>query len=100
MHETGLRRTVFWLIVGRAVISTALLGSATFMQVTGDRYRWEFQLQDGEQEADLITSRALGALLQPWTGRATLDGLEIALWEVFEMPGPDAEASNAPRPDT
>ena len=51
--------------------------AATFMQVTGDRYRWEFQLQDGEQEADLITPRALGALLQPWTGRATLDGLEI-----------------------
>lgn len=51
--------------------------AATFMQVTGDRYRWEFQLQDGEQEADLITPRALGALLQPWTGRTTLDGLEI-----------------------
>ena len=51
--------------------------AATFMQVTGDRYRWEFQLQDGEQEADLITPRALGSLLQPWTGRTTLDGLEI-----------------------
>ena len=29
--------------------------AATFMQVTGDRYRWEFQLPDGEDEADLIT---------------------------------------------
>ena len=27
--------------------------AATFMQVTGDRYRWEFQLHDGEDEADL-----------------------------------------------
>ena len=51
--------------------------AATFMQVTGDRYRWEFQLHDGEQEADLITPQALGSLLQPWTGRSTLDGLEI-----------------------
>lgn len=51
--------------------------AATFMQVTGDRYRWEFQFLDGEQESDLITPAALGALLRPWTGRATLDGLEI-----------------------
>ena len=35
--------------------------AATFMQVTGDRYRWEFQLRDGEDEADLITPQALGA---------------------------------------
>jgi len=50
---------------------------ATFMHVTGDRYRWEFQLGDGEDEADLITPAALGALLRPWTGRGDLDGLEI-----------------------
>ena len=41
------------------------------------RYRWEFQLGDGEDEADLITPAALGALLRPWTGRGDLDGLEI-----------------------
>src|ERR1700756_703547 len=35
---------------------------ATFMQVTGDRYRWEFRLRDGEDEACLTTPRALGAL--------------------------------------
>ena len=52
-------------------------GAATFMQVTGDRYRWEFQLRDGEDEAGLITPQALGRLLQPWTGRGDLDGLEI-----------------------
>jgi len=51
--------------------------AATFMQVTGDRYRWEFRLFDGEDEADLITPAALGALLQPWTGRSDLDGLQI-----------------------
>jgi 3-(3-hydroxy-phenyl)propionate hydroxylase len=51
--------------------------AATFMQVTGDRYRWEFQLRDGEEEADLITPQALGRLLLPWTGRSDLDGLEI-----------------------
>jgi len=51
--------------------------AATFMQVTADRYRWEFQLRDGEDEAALITPQALGTLLRPWTGRDDLAGLEI-----------------------
>ena len=51
--------------------------AATFMQVTGDRYRWEFRLLDGEDEAGLITPAALGQLLQPWTGRGDLADLEI-----------------------
>jgi 3-(3-hydroxy-phenyl)propionate hydroxylase len=51
--------------------------AATFMQVTGDRYRWEFRLREGEDEAGLITPAALGQLLQPWTGRDDLDGLQI-----------------------
>jgi 3-(3-hydroxy-phenyl)propionate hydroxylase len=51
--------------------------AATFMQVTGHRYRWEFQLHDGDDEADMITPDALGRLLEPWTGRRNLDGLEI-----------------------
>jgi two-component system, NtrC family, sensor histidine kinase PilS len=34
MHEDGLRRNFFWLITIRLVISTILLGSATFMRVT------------------------------------------------------------------
>jgi len=51
--------------------------AATFMHVTGDRYRWEFQLRDGEDEAGLITPVALGRLLRPWTGRDDLAGLEI-----------------------
>jgi 3-(3-hydroxy-phenyl)propionate hydroxylase len=51
--------------------------AATFMQVTGDWYRWEFQLHDGDDESALLTPTALGGLLAPWTGRANLDGLEI-----------------------
>ena len=51
--------------------------AATFMQVTGDRYRWEFRLLDGEDEAGLITPAALGRLLQPWTGRSDLAGLKV-----------------------
>jgi 3-(3-hydroxy-phenyl)propionate hydroxylase len=51
--------------------------AATFMQVTRDRYRWEFQLHDGEDEDDLITEHALGALLRPWTQRDDLAGMEI-----------------------
>jgi 3-(3-hydroxy-phenyl)propionate hydroxylase len=51
--------------------------AATFMQVTGRRYRWEFQLHDGDDETDMITPDALGALLKPWTGRQDLDGLQI-----------------------
>ena len=51
--------------------------AATFMHVTGDRYRWEFRLRDGEDEAGLITPAALGQLLRPWTGRSDLDGLQI-----------------------
>ena len=51
--------------------------AATFMQVTGDWYRWEFRLRDGEDEAGLITPAALGQLLRPWTGRSDLDGLQI-----------------------
>jgi 3-(3-hydroxy-phenyl)propionate hydroxylase len=51
--------------------------AATFMQVTGDRYRWEFQMRDGEDDADLTSAQALGRLLRPWTGRDDLAGLEI-----------------------
>jgi len=51
--------------------------AATFMQVTGDRYRWEFRLRDGEDEACLTTPQALGELLRPWTGRGDLAGLEL-----------------------
>ena len=50
---------------------------ATFMQVADDRYRWEFQLRDGEDGARLTTPQALSGLLRPWTGRGDLAGLQI-----------------------
>jgi 3-(3-hydroxy-phenyl)propionate hydroxylase len=49
--------------------------AATFMHVTGDRYRWEFRLADGETAEDLTASCQLARLLQPWTPDIT--GLEI-----------------------
>ncbi|RBY76544.1 bifunctional 3-(3-hydroxy-phenyl)propionate/3-hydroxycinnamic acid hydroxylase [Blastococcus sp. TF02-09] len=39
--------------------------AATFMPVTGDRYRWEFRLAPGETVADLTTPAALRRLLAP-----------------------------------
>jgi 3-(3-hydroxy-phenyl)propionate hydroxylase len=51
--------------------------AATFMQVNRDRYRWEYQLHDGEDEADLTNGPALGRMLEPWTRRRDLDGLDV-----------------------
>jgi 3-(3-hydroxy-phenyl)propionate hydroxylase len=55
--------------------------AATFMHVTADRYRWEFQLHDGEDETDLTAT--LGPLLQPWTRQADLAGLEVIRSAVY-----------------
>ena len=41
--------------------------AATFMHVTGDRYRWEFRLADGETAEDLTAPGQLARLLMPWT---------------------------------
>jgi 3-(3-hydroxy-phenyl)propionate hydroxylase len=38
---------------------------ATFMPVTGDRYRWECRMRAGETVADLMTPERLGRLLAP-----------------------------------
>jgi 3-(3-hydroxy-phenyl)propionate hydroxylase len=46
---------------------------ATFMQVTGDRYRWEARLAAGETVADATTPDRLTALLAP----VDLTGVEI-----------------------
>ena len=55
--------------------------AATFMHVTGDRYRWEFRMYDGEDETDLVAD--LGRLLQPWTGQPDLAGLEVTRSAVY-----------------
>jgi 3-(3-hydroxy-phenyl)propionate hydroxylase len=47
---------------------------ATFMPVTGDRYRWETRLAPGETAADATTPDRLAALLAP----VDPDGVEIA----------------------
>jgi hypothetical protein len=70
--------------------------AGTFMQVTGHRYRWEFQLHDGEDQASMITPDALGRLLEPWTGRRDLDGLEI-IRSAMGSPGGPPQGS-FPRP--
>jgi 3-(3-hydroxy-phenyl)propionate hydroxylase len=86
VHMQDLRFTERWLVVD--VRSDAPLDTwggveqvcdparaATFMHVTADRYRWEFQMRSGEDETDLIAG--LGRLLRPWTGQPDLTGLEI-----------------------
>jgi 3-(3-hydroxy-phenyl)propionate hydroxylase len=55
--------------------------AVTFMHVTGDRYRWECQLRDGEDETDLTA--ILGRLLQPWTGQRDLAGLQVVRSAVY-----------------
>jgi 3-(3-hydroxy-phenyl)propionate hydroxylase len=57
--------------------------AATFMHVTRDWYRWEFQLQDGEDEADLIAPAMLARLLRPWTKQNDLAGLEVVRSAVY-----------------
>lgn len=41
--------------------------AATFMHVTGDRYRWEFRLAAGESAEALTAPGRLAQLLTPWT---------------------------------
>lgn len=45
--------------------------AATFMHLTGDRYRWEFRLRDGETGGDLAE------LTAPWLGDVPPDDWEV-----------------------
>jgi 3-(3-hydroxy-phenyl)propionate hydroxylase len=45
--------------------------AATFMQVTGDRYRWEFRLRDGEDEAGRSPRRPSAGYCGPGPAAAT-----------------------------
>ena len=51
--------------------------AATFLRVGVDRYRWEFQLHDGERADDLVRPEVLQALVGPWTGGLAPDRLEV-----------------------
>lgn len=46
--------------------------AATFMPVTGNRYRWEFRVHDGEDLDTLGSQRTLRELLAPWMTSAEL----------------------------
>lgn len=45
--------------------------AATFMRVGEDRYRWEFQLRDGEDAQSLLPD--LAAMVAPWTGGRSVE---------------------------
>jgi 3-(3-hydroxy-phenyl)propionate hydroxylase len=51
--------------------------AATFMPVTGDRYRWEFRLRPGETPAELAEPARLAALIEPF-GPADVEVLRAA----------------------
>ncbi|MCF6734777.1 bifunctional 3-(3-hydroxy-phenyl)propionate/3-hydroxycinnamic acid hydroxylase [Blastococcus sp. KM273129] len=52
--------------------------AATFMPVTGDRYRWEFRLAPGETAEELSSPERLAALLAPVAGAADVRVLRAA----------------------
>jgi len=51
--------------------------AGTLMQVGPGRYRWEFQLLDGETPEQLLAGGALAELIQPWLGRVRFEDLEL-----------------------
>lgn len=51
--------------------------AATYMRIGERRYRWEFQLREGESADDYATLDALHPLIRPWTGNAPLTDLEV-----------------------
>ncbi|MGI6872035.1 bifunctional 3-(3-hydroxy-phenyl)propionate/3-hydroxycinnamic acid hydroxylase [Amycolatopsis sp. 3B14] len=51
--------------------------AATYMRVGENRYRWEFQLTDGETADTYREPAALLPLIKPWTGETPSDQLEI-----------------------
>ncbi|MGW4213778.1 bifunctional 3-(3-hydroxy-phenyl)propionate/3-hydroxycinnamic acid hydroxylase MhpA [Lentzea sp. NPDC004789] len=51
--------------------------AATYMRVGENRYRWEFQLADGERADDYREPAALLPLIRPWTGATPAEEFEI-----------------------
>jgi 3-(3-hydroxy-phenyl)propionate hydroxylase len=51
--------------------------AATFMRIGERRYRWEFQLRDGEDEDRYRTGADLLPLLAPWTGEVAPERLRL-----------------------
>ncbi|QRY46865.1 bifunctional 3-(3-hydroxy-phenyl)propionate/3-hydroxycinnamic acid hydroxylase [Mycolicibacterium boenickei] len=91
MEDLGFEQR--WLVVD--VATTAELANwegvdqvcdperaGTYMRIGATRYRWEFQLQDGETAADFATLDALGPLIRPWVQHVS--GAELRLVRVAE----------------
>jgi 3-(3-hydroxy-phenyl)propionate hydroxylase len=51
--------------------------AATYMRIGDRRYRWEFQLKDGETSQDFAEIAALQPLIAPWTGDVPAVDLEL-----------------------
>ncbi len=51
--------------------------AATFMHLTGDRYRWEFRMRRGETADELGRPDHLAELIAPWTGRRAPDDATV-----------------------
>jgi 3-(3-hydroxy-phenyl)propionate hydroxylase len=51
--------------------------AATYMRIGDRRYRWEFQLKDGETSQDFAEIGALRPLIAPWTGTIPAADLEL-----------------------
>jgi len=89
--ETRLRDLNFqenWLVVDvRTAAPLAVWGgvqqicdprrAATFMPVTGTRYRWEFRIEAGERAEELAGTDSLRRLLRPWLNAHAFERAEI-----------------------
>ncbi|WP_197694069.1 bifunctional 3-(3-hydroxy-phenyl)propionate/3-hydroxycinnamic acid hydroxylase [Mycobacterium sp. 852002-40037_SCH5390672] len=56
--------------------------AGTYMRIGAARYRWEFQLLDGETAEDFATLKAMRPLIAPWAGTAANN--ELTLLRVAE----------------
>ena len=52
-------------------------GAATFMRIGRSRYRWEFQLRDGQSAQDYQQLGELRPLIAPWTRHVSDERLEV-----------------------
>ena len=87
-HMYGLPFTQDWLVID--VNTDAELNqwegchqlcsverAGTYMRIGETRYRWEFQLVDGETVADYQSLAAVEPLVRPWLGDTPADALEL-----------------------
>ncbi|HEY1442549.1 MAG TPA: bifunctional 3-(3-hydroxy-phenyl)propionate/3-hydroxycinnamic acid hydroxylase, partial [Mycobacterium sp.] len=51
--------------------------AGTYMRVGPTRYRWEFQLKDGETAADYQKLTDVAPLIKPWLGDTSVDELRL-----------------------